>query len=1491
MAEEQPAASGVTTRSKTMERLKEIMEEAELLGLSGAEMRHFVAEQKEKQLQQEREEKQLQQVREDKEKQLQREHEEKEKHLQLEREDRQLQREHEEKREEQHFQLEQLRIQTAAARPTDAEGSNTNNSANNTRQRENDHYQTKLPFLDDKDDMEAFIFQFEDHAKANHWAEATWAPRLASLLKGKARIAYTRLTDEERGSYDLLKEAMLEHFQITAETYRKKFRSRRKEHTDTYKHLINDLSLYMDRWIDMSGKGKDVADLKDLMLREQLMEILPESLATYIKDRDPEDIGAIKKLIVRYEEARPSASRRSAEVKAPKRERDSRRFEPRKSSEKTDDSSKTSTPAVKKKTQAWADIKCYHCNGPHFKRDCPKLPDGAGAAMDDMEKAAESTEYDKLCKTCAGKTFTKVSKITVEGKLTTGYRDTGSTSTIVDAALVPIANYTTATKETTLADKSTKKLLRVATVHMDTPYFKGVTEVSVMDDPIHPVLIGNRMGLRETTVEVPVYPVRDPVVKETTAVVETRDQSKQEAKLMEEIPLIPKAELLFSAADLKREQKEDVTLQRLHTLARTKVTQGRVTFIHDKEVLYRQYVDKEGRKHRQVVVPTKMRSKVLLTGHDTPMAGHLGQKKTRERIWQEFYWPGVVGDIKRHCISCDACQRTSPKGRTKRVPLGRMPIIDVPFKRVAVDIVGPIKPISATKKQYILVMVDYATRYPEAIALRDIKASTIAEALWNFWTRLGLPDEILSDRGTQFTSELMKDVQQLLTIKGLTTTPWHPQTNGMVERFNGTLKAMLRKLAIEQPEKWDEYIPALLFAYREVPQDSLGFAPFELLYGRTVKGPMQILRQLWTEEEASVDTKTTAEYVTDLRNRIEETCRIASDHLAKASLRQARYYDRQTKRRTLTVGSKALLLLPTKHNKLELAWKGPYTIVEKVNAFDYRIQVGRNVRVYHVNLLREYHERDKVFQEDHLPEGEEEQVPEEEEEHIAVVVEDFGEDYNDYFADPDSLKHIPTPSTKRTEYEKDVHIWEELNRERRKDIVDACRQYGNNLSDVPKQTTLEKCAIKVTEKKPVYVKPRPIPHSQVDVVEKEVREMLELGVIEPAASPYNSPIVLVKKADGKSVRFCNDMRELNKVIQFDGEPITDVEHLFSELSQAKFFSKIDLCKGYWGIEVEEEDRDKTAFTTSLGQFRWINMPFGLNIAGAVFNRMMRKLLGPLNRKHVHHFMDDILIATETWEEHVTAVRSVLKRLQDANLAAKPSKCYFGYEHLSYLGHEIGNGKKWPEDIKVQKIREAKRPETKKELRAYLGTTGFYRSYIAGYSDIAAPLTDKTKKQEPERVKWSPACQVAFDRLKDELTNQPVVIMPNHVLPYVLRTDASDRGMGAVLLQDQGRGLQPVAYASKKLSSAERNYATVEKECLATVWGIQKFERYLYGRQFDLETDHQPLQYLQRMKPTNARLMRWALQLQPYTFTIKVIPGKDNVGADYLSRLSTADGQD
>ena len=199
----------------------------------------------------------------------------------------------------------------------------------------------------------------------------------------------------------------------------------------------------------------------------------------------------------------------------------------------------------------------------------------------------------------------------------------------------------------------------------------------------------------------------------------------------------------------------------------------------------------------------------MAVGHEALMSGHLGKGKTADRIMSSFYWPGAMADIKRFCASCDSCQRASPRGSTRKVPLVSAPLIDTPFPRVAVDLIGPISPPSGTKNRYILTMVDYATRYPEAVALRSIDTETVAEALVEMFSRVVVPSEILSDGGTQFTSALMREVGRLLGVKQLHTTPYHPQANGLVERFNGTLKGMLKKMCEERPTDWDRYVPAI----------------------------------------------------------------------------------------------------------------------------------------------------------------------------------------------------------------------------------------------------------------------------------------------------------------------------------------------------------------------------------------------------------------------------------------------------------------------------------------------------------------------------------------------------------------------------------------------------------------------------------------------------------------------------------------------------------
>ena len=217
--------------------------------------------------------------------------------------------------------------------------------------------------------------------------------------------------------------------------------------------------------------------------------------------------------------------------------------------------------------------------------------------------------------------------------------------------------------------------------------------------------------------------------------------------------------------------------------------------------------------------------------HDSIFGGHLGIKKTKDRIQKNFYWPDMQGDVTSFCRSCDVCQKTTAKGFVVRVPLGDMPLINMRFSRVAVDLVGPVSPPSEKGHRYIVTLLDYATRYPEAVLLKNIETETVAEALLDMYSRLEIPEEVLSDLGTQFVSKCMEEVSRLLSVKRLKTTPYHPICNVLVERFNGTLKKMLRRLCNEQPRQWHRFVNPLLFAYIEASQKATGFSPFELCTG------------------------------------------------------------------------------------------------------------------------------------------------------------------------------------------------------------------------------------------------------------------------------------------------------------------------------------------------------------------------------------------------------------------------------------------------------------------------------------------------------------------------------------------------------------------------------------------------------------------------------------------------------------------------------------
>ena len=273
---------------------------------------------------------------------------------------------------------------------------------------------------------------------------------------------------------------------------------------------------------------------------------------------------------------------------------------------------------------------------------------------------------------------------------------------------------------------------------------------------------------------------------------------------------------------MKEAQKKDTTLRNQWEKAKQNAefrTKGEGTYkfkVID-EVLYRIFQNKLHGEVKQIVVPEIYRKQVMKLAHESIVGGHLGAKKTVDRITSNFHWPGIVADVTRFCRSCDICQKTAPKGCTYKVPLGEVPLMEEPFKIVAVYLVGPMSPVSEKGNWYILTVVDFATRYPEAVALPKIETESVAEALLEVFSRVGFPKEMLSDRGTQFTSDMMKEVSRLVSTKQLFTTPYNPCCNGLCERINGVLKSMLKKMCQERPKDWDRYLPAILSHIEKYP--------------------------------------------------------------------------------------------------------------------------------------------------------------------------------------------------------------------------------------------------------------------------------------------------------------------------------------------------------------------------------------------------------------------------------------------------------------------------------------------------------------------------------------------------------------------------------------------------------------------------------------------------------------------------------------------------
>ena len=435
----------------------------------------------------------------------------------------------------------------------------------------------------------------------------------------------------------------------------------------------------------------------------------------------------------------------------------------------------------------------------------------------------------------------------------------------------------------------------------------------------------------------------------------------------------------------------------------------------------------------------------------------------------------------------------------------------------------------------------------------------------------------------------------------------------------------------------------------------------------------------------------------------------------------------------------------------------------------------------------------------------------------------------------------------------------------------------------PGRTSKVQHTIDTGENAPFRMKRRRMPWSHQQIEQKHIKEMLENGIVRRSSSPWASPIVLADKPDG-SIRFCVDYRELNKITKKDSYPLPRIEETIDKLRGMNYLSTLDLASGFWQVAMDDKDREKTAFISSIGLFEFNVMPFGLCNSPATFQRMMDEVCDGLDWRVGSDYIDDIVIGSSTFEEHLQSLQSLFDRLNEYGLTVKLQKCKFCRTKLLFLGHVVSKDGIMPNPAKTKIVQEMKPPTDLKGLRRFLGVTGYYRRFIKDYAKIAKPLTTLLKKGNLYR--WNESCQQAFCELKKSLTSSPILIYPNFKEKFILKTDASKRALGAALCQELDGMRHVIAYWSRTLRDGELRYTITELEMLALVDAIQHFNHYLGGgAEFIAITDHQALKWLMTSHhSTTPRLQRWQLKLMFLNMTVEYRPGAQNYEADLLSRL-------
>lgn len=1374
----------------------------------------------------------------------------------------------------------------------------------------------KLAPMTAEADVLEYLESFEENMEKRGIDKEVWSTHLPPLLNDDCRLVTLHLEPEERAKYDTMKEELIGNSPNSARRAGETFWMLERKKGQTFPQVARILTRLSQRF----AARDTVKESLDQFVIEKLLQMLPRQAATSIREKQPSTSKEAARLAQLYFQDRHSDpddpkwwSKRSnwrekgrdgdrhnkhyRQGEERRQWREDRGVDASKKEEsnapRKNDADHADRREEKKQTGSGRQVRkgpqCYECHGWGHMRD--KCPNRVLLVQSPKKIHRQNVKSPWMVSGT-------VNGVEVDDILL----DSGADVTVLSSRIIPKECYTGGQAEARgLLPRVTK--YNLADITLEVNGWKENLEVLVAPSKSlkHSVLLGRDFPGLEVVVKPPpseVLPVitRAAALKEAEQVkrdaeasaksganpvnlgtvpdlpVNTEDDKQEmtevekDAQPEEEIgntwqptyldiitdeptDSTPKSTeglcMHVTRAELVAKQQDDPTLQAMRVEAREKEDSP---YQLDDGLLMKKVMNELGEARKLIAVPKDLRSSIFHTAHTISLAGHLGKRKTASRIAQHFYWPGLGRDVKQMCRQCSDCQKGNRRKPT-RAPLIPLPVMERPWQRIAVDIVGPLDR-SRRGNRYLLTVMDFATRYPEAIPLRRTDAATVCEKLIETFSRYGIPEELLSDRGSNFLAKLTKELMEKLGVKHIKTSPYHPQTNGTLERFHSTLKQMLRKTC-KDVKDWDLWIPHLLFAYRETPHSTTGFAPFELMFGREIRGPLLALKQQWIVKETQ--PQSVVKFILDTQEKLKKTLELASKTEKISKVKMKTYYDKNSREDPLEIGDEVLVLLPEESAGAMAQWHGPFTVLEKPTPLSYIISTpsrGRRTRRFHRNLLKRFVQPVEVNQ--------------------VLVAEETD--------DVEQLDLIHPFSEEGNKEEVDAY----LSTEQKEELQSLLQEFKEVFNDTPGSTNQAFHSIPTVTTQPITQQPYRIPSKWKESLEEEVRQLLTLGVIRPSKSPWAAPVVCVQKKD-KTLRMCIDYRRLNSVTKDDLYPLPRIEELLETVSGASYISTIDLAKGYYQIPVAPEDQEKTAFVTPTGKYEFMRMPFGLKGAPSTFQRTMDNILRP-HKKFTSSFIDDIVVYSPTWSDHLNHLRVVLKLLKSSGLTAKLKKCFFGKAEVKYLGHVVGKGRVKPDEAKVSAIKTFATPTTKKTLRSFLGLVGYYRKFIKDFSTIAAPLTNLTTKEVPNKIPWAEEHKRSFEALKNTLTTDSMLVTPDTKTEFTLQTDASTTGIGAVLSQADSQGmLRPVAYYSRKLLKRETKYTITELECLAIVNATKHFAVYLLGNKFTVETDHAALKFLTTMKNGGPRLTRWVLSLQPFNYEVRYRKGSDNGNADGLSR--------